>query len=70
VFNTQDDLWHGVVGTYGIEERNLAGEDVLRFCECAIHNGTWMHPAIYKLHHMIDFVVMDLVRGCVVSMYR
>ena len=27
VFNPEDDLWRGVVGKYGIEERNLAGED-------------------------------------------
>jgi len=31
VFNPEDDLWRGVVGKYGIEERNLAGEDFLQF---------------------------------------
>jgi len=29
VLNPEDDLWHGVVGKYGIEERNHAGEDFL-----------------------------------------
>ena len=70
LFNPDDDLWHGVVGKYGIEERNLAGEDFLQFCECnqlsitntwyqkkPIHYGIWMYPAT-KLHHMTDFVVM------------
>ena len=28
------DLWCGVVGKYGIKERNLAGEDFLQFCQC------------------------------------
>jgi len=58
VFNPQDDLWHGVVGRYGIEERNLADEDFLQFCECnqlsimntcfqkkPMHYGTWIHLA-------------------------
>jgi len=37
VFNPQDELWHGVMGNFGIEERNLAGEDLLQFCECIYH---------------------------------
>ena len=65
VFNPQDDLWHGVVGNFEIEERNSPGEDFLQFYE---HNqltvmntcfqkklilcGTWMHPTT-KFHHMI-----------------
>ena len=69
VFNPHDDLWRGVVGKYGIEERNCPDEDFLQLCK---HNqltamntcfqkklihyaGTWMHPAT-KLHHMIDFI--------------
>ena len=71
MFNPEDDLWSGIVGKYGIKERNLAGEDFLQFCQCnqlsimstwyqkkLIHYGTWMHPAI-KLHYMIDFVVSE-----------
>jgi len=27
VIDPQDNLWRGVVGRYGIKERNLAGED-------------------------------------------
>jgi len=67
VFNPQDDLWHGVVGKFGIKERNLAGEDLLQFCECnqlsitntcfqknPVYYDTWMYPAT-KLHHVIDF---------------
>ena len=59
-----------MVGRYGIEERNFAGEDFLQFYQCnqlsimntwfqkiPIHYGTWMHSAT-KLHHMTDFVVM------------
>ena len=34
MFNPRDDLWRGVVGKDGIEERNLAGEDFLQFCQC------------------------------------
>jgi len=29
VFNPQDDLWHGIVGGYGIEERSFAGVTIL-----------------------------------------
>ena len=70
VFNHQNNLWRGVVGRYGIEERNHSGENFLQFCEhnqltemntCfqkkLIHYGTWMHPAT-KLHHIIDVIVM------------
>ena len=59
----QDDLWRGVVGKYGIEERNCPDEDFLQFCKhnrltamktCfqkkLIRYGTWMHPTT-KLHH-------------------
>jgi len=34
VLNPQDDLWYGVVGKYGIKERNFAGEDFLQFYQC------------------------------------
>ena len=64
MFNPEDDLQHGVVGKYGIEERNFAGEDYLQLCQCnqlltmntcfqnkPIHYGTWMHLAT-KRHHM------------------
>jgi len=26
-------MWHGTIGSHGIEERNLAGEEFLQFCE-------------------------------------
>ena len=64
VFNPQDELWHGVVGKHGFEDKNLAGEEFLQFCECnqqsvmntcfqkkPLHYSTWMYPTT-KLYHM------------------
>lgn len=61
VLKTGDDLWHGVIGKHGIDERNLAGEELLQFCaanELTVMNtwfqkkdiiffGTWMYPCSY-----------------------
>ena len=65
-----NDLWSGVLGRYGLSERNIAGEELLGFCASnalsimntwfqkrEIHQGTWSHPATKKVY-MIDFVMM------------
>ena len=60
VFNPEDDLWHGVVGKYGIEERNLAGEDFLQFCQCnqlSIMN-TWYQKKL--IHYSILLVLYSV----------
>lgn len=61
--------WSGVLGRYGLSERNIAGEELLGFCasnvlsimntwfQKEIHQGTWSHPATKKVH-MIDFVMI------------
>ena len=66
-----NDLWSGVLGRYGLSERNIAGEELLEFCASIvlsimntwlqkreIHQGTLSHPATKKVH-MIDFIMMS-----------
>ena len=55
---SEGDVWSGVLGYYGLDVRNQAGEDFLHFCEInqlSIMNtwfqksqyyGSWIHPAI------------------------
>ena len=63
------ELWY-VLGCFGIDDRNQAGEDLLNFCDLnqlslmntwfqkdSFHYGTWTHPATKK-STMIDFVVV------------
>ena len=70
VLGQSDDLWHKVIGKHGLDEGNLAGENILQFCTANqltvmnnwfqkknIYYGTWMHP-VTKKHHMIDLIVM------------
>jgi len=33
VFDPAEGLWHGTIGSHGIVERNLAGEEFLQYCE-------------------------------------
>jgi len=33
VYDDNDELWSGVLGKYGTGVCNLAGEDLLKFCE-------------------------------------
>ena len=60
----------GSSGKTGMNERNIAGIDLLEFCAVnelsimntwfqkrEVHQGTWTHPATKKCH-MIDFVMM------------
>ena len=60
-----------MIGKYGVDERNEAGEDFLQFCtnhltvmntwfqKKRVQYGTWMHPATKQVH-MIDLVVMKM----------
>ena len=68
VYDDDDELWSGVLGKHGIGVCNLAGEDLLQFCETnqlSVMNsffekkyyGTWTHPAT-RVCHLIDFVIM------------
>ena len=77
VLKPDDDLWHGVIGRHGIDERNLAGEEFLQFCTVnqltvmntwfqkkEVYFGTWLHPATKK-EHMLDLIVMRAAqRAC------
>lgn len=71
VRKSDDILWQDVlVGGHGLDERNLAGEELLEFSSInhlSIMNtwfqkkpfkfGTWMHPAT-KQFHQIDLVLV------------
>ena len=65
-----DGSWRSALGSFGLGERNAAGDRLLMWCamnQFSILNtffqkpdykrGTWMHPATRK-YHMIDFVLM------------
>ena len=67
---SDDDLWRGVRGKYGVGVCNEAGERFLEFCAVndftimktwfakkSIHLATWRHPATKEMH-MIDYIVM------------
>lgn len=65
-----DEEWRGILGKYGLDSRNEAGETLLEFCATnelvlmntcfakkAKHLATWRHPAT-KAPHMIDYILM------------
>ena len=64
-------MWSSVLGHFGIDDINQAGEDLLSFCDLnqlSLINtwfkkrdnlfGTWIHPAT-KQCSMIDFVMFQ-----------
>ena len=72
VLKPGDVTWRGMIGEYGVDERNEAGEDFLQFCTVnhltvmntwfqkkRVQYGTWMHPATKQVH-TIDLVVMKM----------
>ena len=67
VYDDNDELWSGVLGKHGIGVCNLAGEELLQFCETnqlSVMNsffekkyyGTRTHPET-RVCHLIDFVI-------------
>ena len=65
-----DQNWVGILGRFGIGDRNPADKDLLQFCarnqltlmntwlkKKPHHLSTWMHPAT-KRWHMIDYFIM------------
>ena len=69
-FDGTDQNWLGVLGRFGIGNRNPASEDLLQFCvrnqltlmntwfkKKPHHLSTWMHPAT-KQWHMIDYIIV------------
>ena len=70
VRNRDFNMWSNVLGHFGIDDINQAGEDLLSFCDLnqlSLMNtwfqkranlfGTWTHPAT-KQCSMIDFVML------------
>ena len=76
VRDRSSELWSDVLGCFGIDDHNQAGEDLLNFCDLnqlslmntwfqkdSFRYGTWTHPATKK-SSMIDFVVVRSAQRC------